>query len=356
MPVLVAGGMPEEVIAMVLGIGIVGAGANARQRHIPGFQQLAGVQVTAVCNRSEASGRRAATEFGIPRVFTDWKELVHAADVDAVCVGTWPNMHCPVVLETLAAGKHVLTEARMAGNLREAELMYAAAAASDRVAMVVPAPLYLEYEPTLLRLVADGFFGDWLEIHLRGMGGCYDPVAPLHWRQRRELSGDNVMSLGIMNETVRRYAGDERAVLAYGRVFTPARCDPQTGARLAVDVPDSLGVIAEMACGATAVYHLSSAARHGVSSALEFHGTRGALRLENGRAWMAGEQDQDMRELVVEPTARGGWRVEQDFVDAIRLGTSVTRTSFADGLKYMIFTEAVQRSLRQGRRIELPLR
>jgi len=336
---------------MTLRIGIVGAGANTRARHIPGFQQIEDVEVTAVCNRTEASAEKVAARFGIPRVFADWKELVHSDAVDAVCVGTWPYMHCPVVLESLSWGKHVLTEARMAMNLAEAEEMLAASEASDRVAMVLPAPVYLEFEPALLRMLDSGFFGDWLEIHVRGMGGAYDPSAPLHWRQRRALSGDNVLALGIMNEAVRRYAGDEQSVLAHGHVFTPERMDPETGAQLPVDIPESLAVIAQMRCGATAVYHLSGVTRHGAGSALEFHGTRGAFRLEGGRAFVAGEEDEEMRELILEPEERGGWRVERDFVDAIRTGAPVTRTNFADGVKYMAFTEAVQRSLREERRI-----
>ena len=40
---------------MTLRIGIVGAGANTRARHIPGFQQIEDVEVTAVCIRTEAS-------------------------------------------------------------------------------------------------------------------------------------------------------------------------------------------------------------------------------------------------------------------------------------------------------------
>ena len=68
---------------MSLRIGIVGAGANTRSRHIPGFQQIDGVEVTAVCNRTRASGQKAADEFGIARVFDDWRELVAADEVDA---------------------------------------------------------------------------------------------------------------------------------------------------------------------------------------------------------------------------------------------------------------------------------
>ena len=44
-----------------------------------------------------------------------------------------------------------------------------------------------------------------------------------------------------------------------------------------------------------------------------------------------------------------------EFVDAIRDGTTVTHTSFDDGVKYMEFTEAVNVSLAEGRRVELPL-
>ena len=340
---------------MSLRIGIVGAGANARARHIPNFQALAGVEVTAVCNRSLESGRKVADQFGIRQVFADWKELVHAGQVDAICVGTWPNMHCPVSLEALTAGKHVLTEARMAMNLEEARKMYAASRQSKAVAMVVPAPFYLEFEPQLLEMTAAGFFGEWLEIHLRGMGGAYDPFAPLHWRQRRDRSGDNIMALGIINETVRRYAGDERAVLAHGTIFTAQRQDPESGARRPVDVPDSLGVVAEMVCGATAMYHLSSVARLGASGAFEFHGTRGAFKLDDQGAWIAGEGDRGFHKLEEPPEKQGGWRVEEEFVAAIREGAPVTRTAFADGVKYMAFTEAVQLSMKEKRRVELPL-
>ena len=340
---------------MSLRIGIVGAGANTRSRHIPGFQEIDGVEVSAVCNRSRESGQKVAEEFGIAHVFEDWKELVHSDQVDAVCVGTWPYMHCPISVEALAAGKHILTEARMAMNLEEAKRMHQAAQQSEKVAMIVPAPFYLESEALLLEMVADGFFGDFLEIHLRGMSGGYNPEGPLHWRQRRQLSGNNIMSLGIINETVRRYAGDEKAVLAHGAIFTPERTEVGTGEKLPADVPESLGVVAQMECGATAVYHLSRVSHLGESGAFEFYGTRGTLKLDESGAWIAGEEDSELRKLEVPEEKKGGWRVEADFVDAIREGKPVERTNFADGVKYMAFTEAVQISMREGRRVELPL-
>lgn len=336
---------------MALRIGIVGAGANTRSRHIPGFQAIDGVEVVAVCNRTTASGQKAADEFGISTVYDDWKELVHADDVDAVCVGTWPYLHCDISLESLSAGKHILTEARMAMSLDEGRRMLAASQASDKVAMIVPAPFYLESEPTLREMVANGDFGDWLEVHVSALSGDWNPDAPIHWRQRRNLSGDNIMSMGILNETVRRYAGHDRAVTAHGRTFVGERADGD-GGKAAVDVPDSLGIVSELESGATAVYHISSVARHGRGGCIEMHGTKGAFRLEDGKTWVA-LGTADLTELKVASEKKWGWDVEADFVNAILADKPVTHTSFADGVKYMAFTDAVQTSLREGRCVEL---
>ena len=242
----------------------------------------------------------------------------------------------------------------MAMDLAQAREMARAADASDRIAMIVPAPFYLRYEPTVLQMLAAGEFGTLLEIHVRGLGGGYAPDAPLAWRQRRDLSGQNIMSMGILNETVRRYAGHEASVYAQGKIFTSQRTDAETGTTGTVDVPESLGIVAEMASGATAVYHLSTVAAGGVNGAIECYGTRGAFRYENdqchvrtsGSAWVP---------LEVPDAKAGGWRVEADFIDAITLGTPVTHTSFADGVRYMEFTEAVQISMREGQKVSLPL-
>jgi predicted dehydrogenase len=348
-------------MAMALRIGLIGAGGNTRLQHIPGFQGIDGVEISAVCNRSRESGQKVADEYGIPQVFDKWEDLVQSDEVDAICIGTWPYMHCPMTLAGLAAGKHVLTEARMCMNLAEARQMHAAAEKSDKVAMIVPAPFYLLAEPILLDKLQSGFFGDLLEVHVNGLSGGYDPDAPLHWRQRRELSGQNIMATGIFNETVRRYAGHEKSIMAHGKIFTGERVDAANGQKAPADVFESLGVIAELESGATAVYHVSSVAKLGPAFAFSFYGTKGSFKMEGGNAlspggvWIAGEGDTEYQPLELAEHPRNGWQVEEDFVAAIRDGRCVTHTSIADGVKYMEFTEAVQVSIAAGRRVDLPL-
>ena len=125
----------------VIRVGFVGAGANSRKHHIPKLAAQPGVELMAVANRTKASGEQIAKEFGIARVYGDWRELVRAPDIDAVCIGTWPNTHCEITRAVLAEGKHVLCEARMAMNAAEARSMLEAARRAPRlIKQLVPAP------------------------------------------------------------------------------------------------------------------------------------------------------------------------------------------------------------------------
>ena len=339
---------------MALRIGIIGAGGNTKLRHIPGFQAIEDVEVVAVCNRSITSSKNVADAFSIPRIAKEPNEIINADDIDAICIGTWPYMHKHLTISSLKAGKHVLTEARMAMNLAEAREMLVASKATNKISMVVPAPRNLKHEPTVLGMLEEGFFGELLEIHVAALGGQYDPSSPLHWRNRRDLSGNNIMSMGIQNETVRRYAGHEKSVIAYGNIFTKERMDNETGQLARVDVPDSLGIVAEHVSGATAVYHLSNVAHLGYNN-MAFYGTKASLKYEGNDAFIATRDNNKWRLLEVEESKEGRWRVEEEFVEAINLGKPITHTNFSDGLRYMEFTEAVQISITEGRRVSLPL-
>src|SRR5437868_3425576 len=124
-----------------LRIGLIGAGANTRLRHIPGLREQENVTLVAVCNRRPSSTAAVAREYGIPRTFERWQDLVADPGLDAVVVGTWPYLHCPVTLAALEAGKHVLTEARMSLTAAEAHRMFAAAQRfPNLITQVVPSP------------------------------------------------------------------------------------------------------------------------------------------------------------------------------------------------------------------------
>ena len=150
-------------------IGIVGAGGIVRGRHMPGFAAIESVEVTAVCNRTRQSSERFAAEFGVPRVFDDWRDLVSSKEIDAVVIGTWPYLHHPIAMAALAEGKHVFVQARMAMCAREAAEMLAASEESDRVTMICPAPTGIRGDRWMRKLIADGYLGEVHAIHVRDL-------------------------------------------------------------------------------------------------------------------------------------------------------------------------------------------
>ncbi|MPZ41854.1 MAG: hypothetical protein GEV05_00335 [Betaproteobacteria bacterium] len=342
-------------------IGVVGAGANTRRYHIPNLKKIAGVEIASVVNRSRASSEQAAKEFAIPRVHDSWQALVNDAGVDAVVIGTWPYMHCPITLAALAAGKHVLTEARIAMNATEARQMLAASCARPGlVTQVVPGPTTFTVDPMVMHLLADGYIGELQSLDLKVPSGWLDRDAPLHWRMNRDYSGMNIMSMGIWYECISRWVGPAKAVMARTRVAVAYRLDQERGERRAVEVPDHVEVLADLANGAIARLHLSSVAGFMPGPDAWLYGSEGTLRLElRGRdnlVLSGGKRgDKEMQPIAIPADRTYRWRVEEEFISAIRGQEPVRRTSFADAVNYMDFTEAVHISSREGRRVYLPL-
>src|SRR5580704_6724544 len=124
-----------------LRVGLIGAGGNTKLRHIPGLLALPDVEIAAVCNRRPESTAAVAREHKIARTYEHWQDLVADQDIDAVVIGTWPYLHCSITLAALAAGKHVLTEARLSMNASEARRMLKASQQhKDLISQVVPSP------------------------------------------------------------------------------------------------------------------------------------------------------------------------------------------------------------------------
>ena len=149
-------------------VGLIGAGANTRSKHIPGLLAIEGVKIAAVCNRRPESTRAVAREFNVPRAYDTWERLVADPELDAIVIGTWPFLHCPITVAALQAGKHVLTEARLSMNAAEAHQMLATARQySSLVTQVVPSPFGLKGHDLMKQLIAEGYLGELREVHVR---------------------------------------------------------------------------------------------------------------------------------------------------------------------------------------------
>ena len=343
----------------VVRLGIIGAGTNMTVRHIPNFQALEEIEITGVCNRSLESSQKVAAQFNIPKVYNNWLELVNDPEIDAVAIGTWPYMHCPVTIASIRANKHVLCEARMAMNAREAYQMAAAATQKPNlICQVVPSPITLRVDKHVKKLIFEDYLGEILAIEIEDGGSFLDYDAPLHWRQDIDLSGHNMMSLGIWYEALMRWVGDSKKVMAMGKTFVQMRKDNNHGDYKTVQIPEHVDVIADMACGALAHIRISAVTGLAKQPDAVLYGSKGTLRFASDKLYGGKKGDKKLKEIQIPFEEEGRWRVEEEFINAIKGRESVTNTTFNDGLKYMVFTDAVFQSIETGMPVilsELPL-
>ena len=336
-------------------VGVVGAGANTKTKHIPLLKRIPGVSLVGVVNRRAASTEAAAREFGFRKTYSSWEALVDDPEIDAVVIGTWPYLHCPITLRALEAGKHVLTEARMAMNAREAHAMLDASRQHpELVTQIVPSPMTLEVDNTIRDLLEENAIGTLLTIQCQHSGGYYDPEAPLHWRQDIRLSGLNVMTMGIYYEAIMRWVGPASRVIALGKIYTKSRRS-HSGEIHAIEIPEHLDVLADLGEGIQLHLQESAVTPSPKHDGIRLIGTDGWLEYSRGDLHMATRARPEPEPVVIPEARKQFWRVEEEFIQAIRGEAPVRLTQFEDGVRYMEFTEAVHRSLVEGRAVSLPL-
>ena len=171
----------------------------------------------------------------------------------------------------------------------------------------------------------------------------------MNWRQDAALSGKNILTMGIMHETVQRWVEDDPSwLLADGEVFQSKRRYPGSDEVVQVRIPDSLSVLGRFAkTGARLVYHFSGVESGKPRMEFRLNGSKGALRFDAFQTSLlyaeAGQAEE--KKMTLSRAQSRGWQVEADFVRSIREGSPVELTSFEQGVRYMTFTEMVAQSL-----------
>ncbi len=338
-------------------VGIVGAGGIVGSTHIPGLRKMPGVEIVAVANRSLESSQRAAKEFGIPRAYADWEQLLAARGIDAVLIGTWPYMHRTVTLAALESGRHVLCQARMANDAAQAHEMLAASQRhANLVCQLVPTSGSYRIDRALQDLLANRGIGEVLSVEAQMLQrGFADFGGELDWRHDPEFSGLNVLNVGGTYESMMRWLGPGDRVMGMTRVQIQNRRD-ERGAQRATTIPDHVEVLYELGNGAPV--HMKFSETTGLSRGNEIwiYASEGTIRVDNAQNIFVGRRgDKELAAYPNPPEGQAKHRVEEEFINAIRGGEQIKMNTFEIGVRYMEWTEAIHRSAESGAAVRLPL-
>lgn len=358
-----------------LRVGVIGGGYG--RNHILAYQ-ASGFEVAAFCQRSEAAAAKIAREFAIPNVYADYRGLLALDGLDAVSIATPPNLHCPIAVEAVERGLHVLCEKPLALDVREAETMLARAEASRRAHMTAFNFRGVSAVRRMKELLDEGFVGRIFHVDGTWLTeGRMAPDTPLGWRHKKAMAG-----IGVLGDTavhlidlIRWLAGDFQKVAGQAETFHRQRKLPDGNGMGNVEVEDSCMFIAKLNNGIQASLHVSGVARGSLFQLIRIFGSEGALAVSiNRRAgdWVVGRLagargvNSDFQPLEIperlthglnpDPSRVAGEflfsQLTRRFSESIKTGVSAA-PSFREGLEAQKVVAAVLRSVDEQRWIDV---
>jgi predicted dehydrogenase len=339
-------------------VAFIGAGGICEQRHLPNLSSFPEVELITVCNRSPESSRQIAEKWKFRRTSDDWRQVVADSEVDVIFIGTWPYAHREMSIAALVAGKHVFCQARMCMDWHEAMQMVAAAASHPRlVNMVCPPPHRVRWERPVKQLLSRRVLGELHSVVALSTCAANCDANSATWRERIELSGLNILQVGIFAETMNSWCGEYESLAATNRILIPEKRDTQ-GNRVEIQIPQIVSIVGCLENGTHAAeYHSGLAVGYERSQVVLFgSNSTCTVDLLAQQMWLHKDLAKpDQGELIKD--AGDEWRVERQFVDAVlaaRRGESWhVSPDFVEASHYMRKLQAIHDSAAQSRTVQL---
>jgi predicted dehydrogenase len=260
-----------------LGAAVVGTGFGVLT-HVRALQ-AAGVEVRALVGRDPDKAATRAAMFDIPLASTDRADVFARDDIDMVAVTTPPHSHAEVVLDAVAAGKHVLCEKPFARDLAQAREMLRAADDAGVVHLLGTEFRFAPGQALLTRAVRSGMIGEprfmFFALQLPTLD---DPAAemPAWWDDAAQGGGWLGAHGTHVIDQVRTTVGEITRVSAALETLSPR---PMTA-------DDTYTVQFETAEGATGLLHSSCAAGGQFVVATKVTGTTGSAWAQGDEVWV----------------------------------------------------------------------
>lgn len=169
----------KEGACHMVRIGIIGIGFMGTT-HFNAAKALKGAKVTAIASRDPAKlkgdwshitgnlGRRGGVQdlTGI-KTYNDYRRLLEDPEIDLVDICLPVELHRPVAVEALEAGKHVLVEKPIAPSLPDANAMIHEAEAQNRRLFVAHVVRFFPEFAYVKEALESGAFGQLKTAHLK---------------------------------------------------------------------------------------------------------------------------------------------------------------------------------------------
>ncbi len=282
----------EKAPAPPVKFGVIGLGTQGREI-LTLLARLPNGPVVAVSDSYRPAFRRAVEVAPEAKTFTDYRELLAMAEVQAVVIATPTHLHREIAMAAMAAGKHVYLEAPLAHTMEDARAIAAAAKALP-AKQVFQAGLQLRENPQhhhVLKFMKTGATGKGAgsrgqsnkKQSWRRASPNADRERALNWRLYKESSIGLPGEVGIHSLDTACWFYDQVPVAIHGFGGVMQWQDDR-------EVADTVTVVLEFKGGLRHTFQSTLAnsfeGEHDV-----FHGSDAAVLIRDNKAWMFKETD-----------------------------------------------------------------
>lgn len=217
--------MDEKLHIGVIGVGQIG------QVHLDTYKTIPDVEVVAIADTNREHAQSVSIHYDVPNVFADFRELLDRNDIQAVDVCLHNNLHMPVSVAALEAGKHVFCEKPMAGSYRDAERMYQTAQARGLKLSIQLNTLFSNETKAAKFLIDQGRLGKL--YHARSVGHrrrgrpYVDGYGSPSFVQKEVASGGALYDMGVYHIASLLYLlGNPKVLRVSGKIYQETNMDP----------------------------------------------------------------------------------------------------------------------------------
>jgi predicted dehydrogenase len=171
-------------------IGLIGAGGIANP-HVNGYLAIPDqAKITAVADVVKENADRRAEQAGGAAVFSDYNEMIKAADIDAVDICLPHHLHADAIIAAANAGKHILCEKPLCLTTEEGERVRAAVAANGVTLMCAHNQLFMPPVAKARELLDEGIIGKVYELRTTdSFSNKMTSSDGMGWRAHKETAG-----------------------------------------------------------------------------------------------------------------------------------------------------------------------
>ncbi|MBN1676672.1 MAG: Gfo/Idh/MocA family oxidoreductase [Kiritimatiellae bacterium] len=212
-------------------VGCIGVGQIGKM-HVRNYAGIPAAELVAIADIDETEARRVASQFGVAHVYADFRDLLARDDIEAVDVCLHNNLHMPVTLAALAAGKHVYCEKPIAGAYCDGLAMAEAARRAGLQLAVQLGSLYRKETRAARYLIDQGVLGPIYHARSTGhrrRGRPYvDGYGTANFVQKKMAGGGAIFDMGVYHIAEMLYLMDNPKVLRVsGKTYQRTELDDE---------------------------------------------------------------------------------------------------------------------------------